>query len=135
MTRSQFIRGFLLCGLSLTPAMLPAQPGGKWVYLGEANLDGSADHDRIQVGQSKGPFRRIQILVENAEVRFDRVLVRYGVGSSSPVSLASQIRAGGRTREIDLPGDRRWIESVDVWYRRANWSMGRRPKIRLFGIR
>jgi hypothetical protein len=115
--------------------MLPAQPGGKWVYLGEANLDGSADHDRIQVGQSKGPFRRIQILVENAEVRFDRVLVRYGVGSSSPVSLASQIRAGGRTREIDLPGDRRWIESVDVWYRRANWSMGRRPKIRLFGIR
>jgi hypothetical protein len=134
MTRSTFVRTLLLAGLSLMPLSVSAQPG-KWEYLGEANIDGGADHDRINVGASKGQFRRIEILVENSAVNFDRILVHYGNGTSYPAQIAAQIRAGGRTREIDLPGDRRTIESVEVWYRRGNWGNARKPKIRLMGIR
>jgi hypothetical protein len=121
-------------GILLAPLPLMSQRG-RWEYLGEANIDGGSDHDRIRVGESKGQFRRIQFLVERAAVRFERVLVHYGNGTSYPVRLGSEIRAGGRTREIDLPGDKRWIENVEVWYGRGNWGNNNKPKIRLMGIR
>ena len=41
-------------------------------------------------------------------------------------------RAGGQTRSIDLPGDRRIIRSVDLWYGKATWR--RRPKVSLYGV-
>ncbi len=42
------------------------------------------------------------------------------------------IPAGGRTRIIDLPGERRIIRSVDLWYGKANWT--KRPKVSLYGV-
>src|SRR5262249_14112624 len=108
---------------------------GRWEYLGEANVDGGSDHDQIHVGQSKGEMRRLQILVENGAVHFQRILVHYGNGSQYPVQVAAEIPAGGHTREIDLPGDRRWVESVEVWYTKGNWANANKPKIRLMGIK
>jgi hypothetical protein len=47
----------------------PAQPG-RWIYLGEANVDGGSDHDRIKVGGGRGNFRALQIGVERAAIVF-----------------------------------------------------------------
>lgn len=135
MKRSVFVRTIVAQGVALTLLSLSTANAQRWEYLGEANVDGNADHDRIRVGESRGAFRRIQILVQNSAVAFDRVVVHYGNGTTYPVSVASRIPAGGRTRAIDLPGDRRWIESVEVWYQRGNWASGAKPKIRLMGIR
>jgi hypothetical protein len=33
---------------------------------------------------------------------------------------------------IDLPGDRRVIQSVDLWYSKDKWT--RRPKVALYGL-
>jgi hypothetical protein len=129
MKSSFFLKALLVLTVALVPAALVSKVS--WDYLGEANVDGGSDHDRIQVGKSKGQFRRIQIYVERAAVNFDRVEVHYGNGTSYPVRIAGNIPAGGKTREIDLPGDERWIESVEVWYRRGNWSNANKPKIRL----
>jgi hypothetical protein len=134
MKRLTFVQSLLLTLLASTPLPLEAQRA-RWEYLGEANIDGGSDHDRIRVGESKGQFRRIRFLVERSAVHFDRILVHYGNGTSYPAAVQAEIPAGGRTREIDLPGDRRWIESVEVWYRRGNWVNDRKPKIRLMGIR
>jgi hypothetical protein len=133
MRPSFFLRALLILTVALAPLALVSKVN--WDYLGEANVDGGSDHDQIRVGESKGAFRRIQIYVERAAVNFDRVEVHYGNGTHYPVRLAASIPAGGRTREIDLPGDKRWIESVEVWYRRGNWGNGNKPKIRLMGIR
>ena len=135
MTRAVFSRMVFIQGIGLTllgPSRLFAQ---KWSYLGESNVDGAVDHDRIKVGQSRGQFRRIQLWVQNAAIRFDRVEVHFGNGTAQPVQIASRIPAGGKTREIDLPGERRWIDSVEFWYRRDSWGHGQKPKVRLMGIR
>lgn len=110
-----------------------AGTGGRWQYLGEANVDGRSDHDKIDVGASKGVFRRIQIAVQNAPVDFDRVVVHYEDGSQFPVALTSVVPAGGVTREMDLPGAARQIRNVEIWYRKGPWT-NQKPKIRLMGI-
>ena len=105
----------------------------KWEYLGEANVDGAIDHDRIMVTAAKGEYRGIQIRVENGPIRFDHVVVHFGNGSSDPIAIRSRIPAGGKTRVIDLPGNRRVIESVEFWYERGTWASAR-PKVRLWGV-
>ena len=105
----------------------------RWQYLGEANVDGAADHDNIVVTGSRGAFRAIQIRVLKAPIEFDRVVVHYGDGDSEPIQIRSKIPAGGQTRAIDLPGNRRIIRSVEFWYARASRSP-RKPKVRLFGM-
>ena len=106
----------------------------RWSYLGEANVDGAADHDNIVVTGARGEFRAIQIRVLKAPIEFDRVVVHYGDGDSEPIHIRSRIPAGGQTRAIDLPGNRRIIRSVEFWYARASRNP-RRPKVRLFGLR
>jgi hypothetical protein len=105
----------------------------RWAYLGEANVDGAADHDNIVVTRSRGAFRAIQIRVQRAPIEFDRVVVHYGDGDSEPIQIRGRIPPGGQTRVIDLRGNRRIIRSVEFWYARASRSP-RRPKVRLFGM-
>ena len=131
MSTSNTIRaiGFAVLLLS-SSAVAHAQ---RWTYLGEANVDGAADHDNIVVSGSRGAFRAIQIKVQRAPIEFDRVVVHYGDGDSEPIHIRSKIPAGGQTRPIDLPGNRRIIRSVEFWYARASRS-SHRPKVRLFGL-
>jgi hypothetical protein len=115
-------------------AVAQAQPGRGWTYLGEAHVDGAVDHDRIMVTAARGEYRAIRIRVENAAIEFDRVMVHFGNGTSTPIALRHRIRAGDQTRVIDLPGDRRIIESVEFWYARGNMRNPERPKLTLFGL-
>ena len=112
-----------------------AQPGRDWVMLGQSHVDGAIDHDRIVVTSARGEFRAIRIRVENSAIRFDRVLVHFGDGSTMPIAIRGRIAAGGQTRVLDLPGRRRVIDSVEFWYERGNWRNPRRPRLSLFGLR
>ena len=110
----------------------PASYAKGWVYLGEAHVDGNAYHDKIKVGKSEGRFRALQIRVDRAAVEFRHVVVHYANGTSEEVQIRQRIRAGGSTRDIDLRGGDRAIESVEFWYERANYG-SRRPRVRLYG--
>ena len=105
----------------------------RMVYLGNAHVDGAVDHDSIKVGRSDGTYRAIQLRVSGGAVNFDRVIVRYGNGTLEEIQVRNRIPDGGRTRIIDLPGDRRTIQSVDLWYSKDRWT--RRPTVGLYGIR
>lgn len=110
----------------------PATYARGWVYLGEAHVDGEADHDKIKVGRSEGRFRALQIRVDYAAVEFNHVVVHYANGTSEELRIRQKIRAGGSTRNIDLAGRDRAIDSVEFWYERANYG-SRRPRVRLYG--
>ena len=114
---------------AISPAQRPM--GGRGEFLGTANVDGGIDHDNISVGANQ-MFRAIQIRVQNAPIAFQRVIVHYGNGQQQAVPLRNRIPAGGSTRWIDLPGERRRIQSVEFWYSRGNWGP-RRPKVELYG--
>ncbi len=110
-----------------------AQYGERWDYLGSAHVDGDQDHDNIHVGRHDGRFRAIQLRVSGGEIFFERVLVHYGNGETEELVIRDRIPSGGMTRAIDLPGDRRVIESVELWYGKGRWE--HRPKVSLFGLR
>jgi len=119
--------------LTIFGQALYAQGNGRWVYLGEANVDGNADHDRIKIGRDDGRFRAIQLHVERAPIEFQRAVVHYGNGADEEIAIRNRINAGGKTRVIDLRGRERVIESVEVWYARARYGSAK-PKLRLFGL-
>jgi hypothetical protein len=123
------------CALLLTifGQALYAQNYGRWIYLGESNVDGTADHDRIKIGRDDGRFRALQIRVERAPIEFHRVVVHYGNGADEEVAIRSRIKPGGKTRVIDLRGRDRVIDSVEIWYARARYGSAK-PKLRLFGL-
>jgi hypothetical protein len=114
-------------------ASLHAQSEQRWDFLGDAHVDGGQDHDNIHVGRHDGRFRAIQLRVSGGAVYFERVVVHFGNGSAEELVIRDRIPSGGRTRSIDLPGERRVIESVELWYAKERWE--HRPKVSLFGIR
>src|SRR5262245_21397730 len=106
--------------------------GGRWDYLGEANVDGGSDHDRIKVGGGRGTFRALQIGVERAAIDFQYILVHFENGGQDRLELRGRVPAGGRSRVIDLKGNNREIDSVEIWYARGNWANAQKPKMRLY---
>jgi len=106
---------------------------GERVYLGSAHVDGGMDHDTIKVGKHDGRFRAIQLEVDRGVVEFGRVVVRFGNGEKEELVFRERVAAGGAMRPIDLPGDRRVIEKIDIWYSKAKWE--HRAKVSVFGIR
>ncbi len=123
----------LLNGLtSVTNAQRRDNSQERWQYLGQSNVDGTRDHDNIRVN-AREAFRAIQLRVQGGEIEFQRVVVHFENGADSEVELRDRLRAGGQTRTIDLPGDNRRIDSVEVWYGRGNWGR-RRPNMRLYGL-
>jgi hypothetical protein len=129
-------RRFLFAVL-LAGTLCLATPGfaQKWEYLGEANIDGNTDHDRIRVADREGLFRAIRFTVERAPVDFDRVVAHFENGNDVNLRVNQVVRAGGNSRRIDLPGDRRKLESVEIWYQRGRRQDPDKPKVRLFGVR
>jgi len=135
MTKRTFARlgVVLLLALTVSP-YAQAQRRGRWEYLGESNVDGRMDHDMIRVGRHEGTFRALQIRVERAAVDFQRVIVHYAGGSGGPIELRHRIPAGGQSRVIDLPGDRRMITGVEFFYSKGSWGR-RTPRVRLYGMK
>src|SRR5215471_11052778 len=64
-----------------------------WEYLGEANVDGGSDHDRIKVGGGRGTYRALQIGVERAAIDFQYVLVHFENGGEQRLPLKGTVRA------------------------------------------
>lgn len=125
-----------MCAMLLvvtTASRASAQLPGRWSLLGERHIDGRADHDKIDVGKDNGTFRGIQFRVQGGTVNFDRIVVSYLNGEREEINVRSEIPPGGRSRVIDLPGKRRVIESISMWYTKNNWRT--RPTIRVYGIR
>jgi hypothetical protein len=134
--KSLYVMGLLvlLTGFTLvTNAQRRNNGRDRWDYLGQSNVDGRRDHDNIRVN-ARGAFRAIQLRVQGGAIEFQRVVVHFENGADSEVEIRDRIPAGGQTRAIDLPGDNRRIDSVEVWYGNGNWGR-RRPNLRLYGRR
>jgi hypothetical protein len=132
MRRRQLFR-VLLAALpaAFAPAVLAQR--GRWERLGDAHVDGNADHDNISVGTRDGRFRAIQLRVRGGAVEFDHVVIHYADGEPEDIGVRDRIPAGGSTRAIDLRGRTRYLRSVELWYRRGGWR--ERPEVQLWGMR
>lgn len=111
----------------------PVANAKHWVMLGTAHVDKSEDHKAIHVGSEAGRFHSIQLRVTGGAVEFQRVIVHFADGGHEELAVAERIRSGDKTRELDLPGERRTIDSVELRYSKEN--LDTRPEVALYGAR
>ncbi|MGH9748162.1 MAG: hypothetical protein ACRD59_18855 [Candidatus Acidiferrales bacterium] len=125
-----FLLALVLAGFAVAHS---APRGGHWVYLGSSHVDGRADHDRINVSGGDGPFRALRFKVSGVSVQFDHVIVRYGNGQEQQLAANFVVPGNSSSPPIDLPGNYRNIQTVEMWYQRGNW--GKNPKVSVYGLR
>jgi hypothetical protein len=104
----------------------------RWEQLGRTYVNRQRDHDRVAV-TNRASFRALQLEVRGGSIEFQRVVVHFENGADHELEIRDRIPAGGKTRVIDLPGDRRRITSVDFWYSRDRWRS--RPYVNLLAQR
>ena len=130
MLKNRIVR-LLACFLAVASAIsLPAQ-GQVWDFLGVTQIDGTRDHEKIQVTRRDGVFHAIQLRVSGDAIFFDRVVVHFGDGTSEALSVQGRIWPEGRNHIIDFSGQRRVVESVELWYYKETWEHS--PRVMLYG--
>lgn len=121
----------LACLLGLASGISLHARGQVWDFLGDTQIDGTRDHDRIQVTRRNGAFHAIQLRVSGDAIFFDRVIVHFADGTSEQLAVQHRIWPGGRSHTIDLNGERPVVESVELWYYKEPWEHN--PRVTLYG--
>ncbi len=120
---------FVLCAGVATAA------GQKWEDLGSKEVKDRSEQDTWHIGSGKGQFRRLKITVQQRAVRFYKLEVTFSNGQKQSFEIRNLIRAGGETRALDLEGNDRSINKVDIWYEAATVRRGRRSEVTLYGLK
>lgn len=103
-----------------------------WVKLGEQTVNGKVDRDTIRVGKQEGKFTKLTLVVEKSELELLDFEVTFANGEKwHPDGITHYFRESSRTRVIDLPGDERMIQKIDVKYR--NLPRGGNAKLEVWG--
>ncbi|MCW5801696.1 MAG: hypothetical protein KIT31_04865 [Deltaproteobacteria bacterium] len=108
-----------------------------WVKLGEQTVDGRRrpDSDTIVVGRYEGRFSKLTMVVEDSDLELLDFAVTFGPRGETwrPSGIGHYFRENQRTRVIDLPGDERIIQKIDLRYR--NLPGGGRAKVEIWGFK
>src|SRR5882762_6579297 len=80
----------LVCLLGFASTICLSGRGQVWDFLGDAQIDGTRDHDRIQVTRRDGVFHTIQLRVSGDPIFLDRVVVHFGDGKWDHHSPAAE---------------------------------------------
>ncbi|HEY5926955.1 MAG TPA: hypothetical protein VIV11_34950 [Kofleriaceae bacterium] len=102
-----------------------------WTLLGTQEVAGKRDRDTIMVGKHEGKFDKITLVVTDSDVELKDVTVVFGNGDKwSPGGLKHSFKEGQRSRAIDLPGNDRMIQKIELAY--ANTPGGGRAKVSIY---
>ena len=104
-----------------------------WVKLGDREVNGTYDHDKIEVGKYEGKFTKLTLFVEKSEIELLDFEITFGNGERFHPEVKFFFKEGSRTRVIDLPGDERMIKNINLRYR--NVGGGGRAKVEVWGWR
>jgi hypothetical protein len=119
-TKPNFRGQATVCAEGLAAAATGPRPPGpqrSWVPLGCRNVAFNVDRDVIRVARNDGKFRAIRVRVSGNDIAMYSLKVVYGNGAPDDIPLSSTIKAGGMSRTIDLKGERRFIQRIDMVYR------------------
>lgn len=104
----------------------------KWELLGTRKIDYKLDRDEIPVTRFEGTFKALKVKVKKSGINLHKIVVHYGNGDVQEIETRENIPAGGETRVIDLPGNKRVIQKVVFWYDTNNIA-ARKGVVQLWG--
>jgi len=111
---------FLL--LSFSTANKSLQPN-KWRFIADKNVRYGPDHDVIHV-TGNDSFRQLKLRVTDAPLKINDMKVHFENDEIFDVQVRNEIRQGGESRVIDLPGGSRRIKKVEFWYSTVGVNKG-----------
>ena len=111
--------------LFLTSLAGIAESARQWQLLGRQEVNFRGDHDRIEVGRSEGRFKELQVRVDGAPIEMRKMVVTFANDETFTPRVRPRFEANSQTRNIDLPGDRRTIKSIDFDYASLDRRQGR----------
>jgi hypothetical protein len=119
------------CGPA-APAENHAMRNG-YSYLGERFVHGGGQevHEAIAGLRGDGAFTSIMLVVEDAPVEMDRVVITFGDGQKQEVGTRLTFGADSTTREIPLEGGARHLRRVDFVFN--NFPGNGHAKVELWG--
>lgn len=109
----------MVCASALaTDVQAQRRGGGNWENLGcqQVSFIGK-DRDSIRVGKREGRFKAIRLEARNNDVEMLDLKVIYANGAPDDIPVRSNIRAGTKTRPLDLKGRERAIQQIEMVYR------------------
>jgi hypothetical protein len=103
--------------------------------LGErvVNGRGRLDRDRISVGRYEGRYSKLTLVVHDSDLEMVDFVVTFANGQQWAPRVNHYFRENQRTRVIDLPGDTRVIQHIDLSYR--NLPGGGRATVQVWGFK
>ena len=101
-----------------------------WVKLGEREVNGRVDHDRIEVGRHEGRFSKLTLVVLDSDLELLEFEIKFAKGPPFSPKVTHFFKEGQRTRVIDFPGDERVLKFIDFKYR--NLPGGGRAKVQVW---
>ncbi len=115
-----------------TPVGSVADDGS--VYLGWTLISHRKDKGSMSVGKQHGQFSSLRFAVKKRVLNIHRLVVHFGNGEKWSPQLRPHFPAGAWSRDIDLPGGKRFIRKVVVFGKSAG-KRGRMAKFELYGRR
>ena len=119
--------------LALSFATSVFASGQFWDFLGCAQIDSGGDHSNIQITRRSELFHTIQLRVSGDAIFFDRLILRLSDGTFEEFVVDGRISSQGRNYVMNLPGEGRVLESVELWYYKEAWEHN--PRVSLYGVR
>ena len=95
----------------------PPPPPVSWVELGCGKVGIKPDRDSIRVGRREGRFSAIKLSVRGSKIEIMDLTVVYDRGPPDELRVRAKIGDGDETPPLDLRGERRVIDRVDLTYR------------------
>jgi hypothetical protein len=95
----------------------PPPPQVSWVELGCGKVGIKPDRDSIRVGRREGRFSAIKLAVRGSKIELIDLTVVYERGPPDELRVRKKIGDGEETPALDLRGERRAIDRVDLTYR------------------
>jgi hypothetical protein len=102
-----------------------------WQLLGAQTVHGRTDRDVITVGRYQGRFDELMMVVTDSDIELLDFDVVFANNERWSPRLGHYFREGSRTRKIDLPGDDRVIQRIELKYK--NLPGGGRAKVEVWG--
>ncbi len=89
----------------------------RWTLLGTEQVGFRAESDVIKIGRYEGRFRNIALVVRRGEVYVHALRVWFANGERQDIAIRDEYSAGGRTGPLDLEGDDRVIDRIELLYK------------------
>ncbi len=105
-----------------------------WKLLGERSVKFSSDKDIIKVGGNDW-YSKLKIKVVDAPLHIGDMDVIFENGEKFDIAIKENIRQGGESRVIDLPGGERRIDRIEFRYRTTGRLRNGTANVIVFGRR